>query len=98
MEREDADFSRKGGLVFPSHILDEPSSALAAGRVANSLSGPARASSIDKSAFAVDLIRRAHHRQLYAKAYGERARQEHVIDGEIVQFRNASVDFHAFLF
>jgi DNA-binding XRE family transcriptional regulator len=52
---------------------------------------------IGKTAFAVELARRAQRRQIFEKVVGESARQEHFIDGEIVRVSEATMSFESLL-
>ena len=109
-EREDTVSSRKEDLVLPLHIPDEPYYTLPgreqhleelltafqdqqglAAVVIEGLGG------IGKTAFAVELARRALRRQLFEKVVGESAKQEHFIGGEIVRVSKAALDFNTFL-
>jgi transcriptional regulator with XRE-family HTH domain len=102
--------SQKADFVLPPHIPDEPyytlpgrelklEELLAAFRnqqgpsalVIDGLGG------MGKTAFAVELARRALSRQLFEKVVGESAKQEHLIGGEIVRVREARLDFNTFL-
>ena len=109
-ERTNAGNSPKVDLVLPLHIPDEPYYALP-GREQNleellttlqDMQGPPALvidglGGIGKTAFAVELARRALHGQLFEKVLGESAKQEHFIGGEIVRVSEATLDFSNFL-
>jgi len=109
-ERTNAGNSPKVDLVLPLHIPDEPYYALP-GREQNLeellttlqyRQGPPALvidglGGIGKTAFSVELARRALHRQLFEKVVGESAKQEHFIGGEIVRVSEATLDFNNFL-
>ena len=108
--RENTDYSRTVDLVLPPHIPDEPYYALP-GREQHleelltafqDRQGPPAVvidglGGIGKTAFAVELARRALHRQLFEKVIGDSAKQEHFIGGEIVRVSEATLDFNNFL-
>jgi AAA ATPase domain len=109
-ERESTSYSRTVDLVLPPHIPDEPYYALPGreqhleellGAFQNQQGPPALVidglGGIGKTAFAVELARRALRRQLFEKAVGESAKQEYFIGGEIVRVSEASLDFTTFL-
>lgn len=97
-------------VALPAHIPDEPYYALP-GREEDLLAflsalqdqhGPSTLvvdglGGIGKTAFAVELVRRALRRQIFEKVVGESARQEHFIDGEIVRVNEACMDFESLL-
>jgi hypothetical protein len=109
-ERENVGYSLKVDLILPPHIPDEPYYALP-GREQNleellttfqDRQGPSALvidglGGIGKTAFAVELARRALRRQLFEKVVGESAKQEHFIGGEIVPVSEATLDFNTFL-
>jgi transcriptional regulator with XRE-family HTH domain len=109
-EREGTGHPRKVDLALPPHIPDEPYYALP-GREQNleelltafrdQQAPPAVVidglGGIGKTAFAVELARRALSRQLFEKVVGDSAKQEHFIGGEIVRVSEATLDFNNFL-
>ncbi len=98
------------GILLPPHIPDEPYFPLPHREeqlltLLAALRDPqgAKAFVIDglggmgKTAFAVELARRALQQHLFEKVVGDSAKQEHLISDGIVRFNEATLDFQTFL-